>query len=160
MFDQFVAVFIRNCPLQLLNIFTDKLRDLTRLKADHVVMMSALIQLINGMTALEIMPGHETDGLKLRQDPIHGGKADDLAAGFQLTINLFGTEMSLRTLLQQLKDFPAGRRRLQAGFLQIPSFQFRPLTHSLCRSMINIEQYVIIAARLSLSRNRHSKKFY
>jgi hypothetical protein len=30
----------------------------------------------------------------------------------------------------------------------------------LCRSMINIEQYVIIAARLSLSRNRRSKKFY
>lgn len=123
-FDQFVAVFIRNRPLQLLDILVDKLSDLTRFKANHVVMMRTLIQLVNGMPALEIMPGHETDRLKLRQHPIHGGKTDNLATGFQLAINLFGAEVSLLTLLQQVKDFPAGRRRLQTGFFQIPSFQF------------------------------------
>jgi len=108
-FDQFVAVFLRNRPLQILYIPADELRHLARFKTNHVIVVRTLIQFVNRMTPLEVMPGYETDGLELRQDPIHGREANLLTTFLQLAVNLLSTEMSLRTLLQQVKDFPAGR---------------------------------------------------
>ena len=82
MLYQFVAMPVRDGPLQFFNIRVDKLGHLAGFKTNHVIVMRALVQFVNRMTALEIMPGHETGGLELRQDPIHGCKADLLAASF------------------------------------------------------------------------------
>ena len=124
MLYQFIAMSVRDCPLQFFDICADKLRHLARFKTHHVIVMCAMVQFVNRMTTLEIMPGHETGGLKLRQDPIHGSEADLFTASFQLVVNFLGAEMSIRALLEQVKNFPPGYRSLQTGFFQIFSFQF------------------------------------
>jgi len=110
MIDQFVAVLFGDRPLQFLDIPADELCHLAGLQTHHVIVMRPMIEFVNGMTALEIMPVHQTGCLELRQNPVHGCKTDIITVFLQLAINLFGAKMALLIFLKQVKNFSARAR--------------------------------------------------
>lgn len=112
MVNQFVTMFSSDRLLQLLDIRADKLCHLTGIQTHHVIVMRPLIEFVNRMTILKIMPSHQASGRKLRQNPINGRKTDILAVFLDPAINLFGTEMTVRVFFEQVENFLARRRNL------------------------------------------------
>ncbi len=60
---------------------------------DHMVVVTAAIQLIHSLPAFEIVLQHQAGGLELGQHPIHRGQADLVAVVEQLAIDVFCAEV-------------------------------------------------------------------
>ncbi len=59
MIEQFEAMLCGHFTLQALDFIVDKLDNLARFHADHVIVMTAIIEFEDGMPALEIVSCHE-----------------------------------------------------------------------------------------------------
>src|SRR5690625_348072 len=95
--DYLKAVLLGNFLLAPFNGLVKKLEHLAGLKANHVVVMVPLIQLITGLlypagAVIKNMLAHQMGRLKLRQYPIYGGQTDFLALVHQRAVNIRSEE--------------------------------------------------------------------
>ncbi len=111
-FDEIVVVLVRDLLLNLFDVTTDELRHLAGFETHHMVVVRTMVELVNRMSAFEILPGNEPNCLELRKNPVYGRQADILALPFQTAIYLLCAEVSFRTILKQLQDFSAWSRGL------------------------------------------------
>jgi len=96
-----------------------ELLDSSAILADDVVVVLALVQLENRRAALEVVAGHETSRLELREHAIDRGQADVLVRLDQPTIDVLGAHVPGRITGQDLEDLQARHRDLEAGATQL-----------------------------------------
>ena len=133
MIDEIVTVRLGYLALQVFNVCADKFDDFPCFKADHMIVMGALIQFKDGSPAFEIMAMHEASVLELRQNAIHGRETNHLARLDELTVNVLCAEMVILAFLQQLQYLESWRRGLQAGLSEIVALHklSLPIAHSM-----------------------------
>ena len=113
--DQLEAVLLGDIVLQALDLVAGELDDVAGLDADHVVVMLAVVELEHRVTALEVVAGHQAGGLELRQHTVDRGQTDFLTRIQQVLVNVLGTQVPIRGILEDLKDLQARQRDLEAG---------------------------------------------
>ncbi len=92
--------------------------------AHNVVVMFAVIQFKNGLPAVEIVPGYQSCGLKLGQNPVDRCQTDFAFVDLhQLPINVFGAHMTSGVGLQNFQNSQPWMGDLQARSLQVFRFQ-------------------------------------
>ncbi|CAH0064151.1 protein of unknown function [Stenotrophomonas maltophilia] len=127
MLFQLVAVVGSDLALQLLDLVALELDDLAAVHVDHVVMVAATVQLVDGLAAFEIVLEHETGGLELGQHPVDRRQADLVAMLKQLAVDIFGGHVVLGiALFKQRQDPHPWMGHLQADFSQVVGFHRSP----------------------------------
>src|SRR5690606_3608791 len=123
-----VAVLLRDAVLQLLDLRALELDDPAGVDVDHVVVVAAAVQLVDGGAALEVVLEHQAGGLELRQDAVDRGEPDLVAALEQLPVDVLGRQVMVRgRLLEQLQDAHPGVGDLQPGLAQFVRFHGSPV---------------------------------
>mgnify|MGYP006283987681 CR=1 FL=1 len=89
MIRQFEISLLCDAGLKFLDHFIVKLLDLSAMDTDQMVMMLAAIQFEDGISPLEVVSDNESCGLKLREYPIHGRKANFLTFADQCLEDIF-----------------------------------------------------------------------
>lgn len=115
MVDQFIAVCLGNSTLQFFYFRIHKFHDLTGFDADHVIVMLALINLEYRPATFEVVPLDQARNLELRENPVYRRKTDELTRLDEMTVDVFGRQMMLRALLQQMQYLQSRPSRLEAG---------------------------------------------
>jgi len=127
---QNVSVTIGDIALKLLDPLIHELDHVTRLETDHVVVMRAIGQLEDCGATLEVVPGHESRLLELRQHAVDRGQTQFLAAIEQLAVDPFCAQMTVLGGFQHLEHLQSGRGYLEARVPQVLSFHDRFLRAS------------------------------
>ena len=91
-----VAVARGDLVLQALDFFARELDDLARLDVDHVVVVLAAVELVDGLAALEVVLEHDAGGFELGQHAVDGGEADVVLVLEQLAVDVLGRGRRLR----------------------------------------------------------------
>ena len=110
-----IALFSGYFLLTVFDHLVDEFVHLTALDTQDMVMVFALIQFKNGLTALEMVPGHQAGLLKLGQYAVDGRQTDFLAALQQCLVDIFGAHVPDLALFQKMQDLDTRQRRLEAG---------------------------------------------
>ena len=82
------------------------------LQAHQMVVVAALIELVNGFAAFEMVAYQQPGLFELGEDSIHGGKADIHVFREEHAVDILGGEMTYFALLEQVENFKAR----QGGF--------------------------------------------
>jgi hypothetical protein len=112
----------RNGGLPVFDATIHELFDAPAVDADDMIMMRALIQLENSHAVFEMMTGNEAGGLELREHAINGGQANVFVSAQELPVDVLGGQVARGAALQNLQNFEARQRDLQAGFAQVLTF--------------------------------------
>jgi hypothetical protein len=83
-----------------------------------MVMVLALVQLIDGFTALKMVATQNARLLKLRQHTVHRGQADVGVLSQQMPKYILGRHVPLRAGLKDLQNLQARQRHFQAGIFE------------------------------------------
>ena len=67
------------------------------------------------MAALEVVAGNQAGGFELCQHTVDRRQADFLARIQKVLVNVLGTQVPVRGILEDLKDLQARQRDLEAG---------------------------------------------
>ena len=110
-----VTVLRRDLVLQRLDLLAVELDHLAGIDIDHVVVVLAAVQLVDRMTAFEVVLEHQARGFELGQHAVDRGQTDFLAIAQQLLVDVFGGHVARLGLLQQLQDAHPRMRDLQAN---------------------------------------------
>ena len=121
-----VVVFVRDLALDLLDSLVVELSHAARLEAHHVIVMRAVRELEDRLTAFEVVAAHEARPLELREHAIDGRKPELLAAVEQRAIDRLRRQMPLAAVLQNLEHLQTRRGDLEAGFAKISSLHLPP----------------------------------
>ena len=106
--------------LPLLDLGVIKLLDPAALQANQVVVMLAFVEFEHRFARLEIAALEQTGLLELRQDAIDRCQPDILPFGQQLLVDVLGTHVPMRAVLEDVEDLQTRHRGLETG-----AFQFR-----------------------------------
>ena len=90
-------------------------------QTDEVVVMLPLIEFKDGLAAFKIVPFQNAGLLKLGEHAIDGGKTNVHALIEQVAVDVFGGEMALLRVLEEVKDFQARIGGFQPGVFQVPA---------------------------------------
>jgi hypothetical protein len=101
--------------LPLLDGLVDKLVYLATFHAHDMIVVTALVELKDGMPALEVMAGNQASRLKLRQYPVNGGQPDILTGIQQGLVDILCTLMAATGMFQNIEDFHPRQRNFQTG---------------------------------------------
>ena len=97
-------MFLGNLVLEAFDFLVGELDDVTGFDAHHVVVVIAVIQFEDRVTALEIVASDETSGLKLGQHAVDRGQPDVLAGlDFNSAIELMSATFQVMDLLFDLR---------------------------------------------------------
>ena len=106
---EIVAVLFGDGVLQTLDIFIHKLNDFAGIDTDHVIVMTAAVALKHGLGFFKVVTGNKTGLLKLREHAVDSGQTNFIAGIDQSFIDIFGGEVRVFVLLQNLQ-YPHPRR--------------------------------------------------
>ena len=111
-FDR-ITVTVRDFLLELFDTIIDEFDDLSRLQANHVIVMTAVGEFEHRHPAFEVVPVHQAGALELRQHPVDRGQAEFVALVEQRPVNSFGAQVTLLAGFKHLENLQAGRRYLE-----------------------------------------------
>jgi hypothetical protein len=83
-----------------------------------VIVVPALVQLVDRLAGLEMLPRQQSRLLELRQHPVHGGEAHVDALAEQRLVDVLGRKVAHLARLEELQDLAPGQRRLEAAILE------------------------------------------
>ena len=107
--------FIGDLALALLDCVVIKLLDPAATDADDMVVVTAAVEFEYRMTALEIVPLHQSRRFELSQHPVNGCQADLLASLQQQTIDVFRTQVAVAATLQNPQNLDSGNGYFETG---------------------------------------------
>src|ERR1700754_2005713 len=124
-----VPVPLGDLMLEPLDLFADELDHFSAVHVDHVVMMLAAVQLINGLPTLEVVLHDDARSFELGQHPIHRGKPDVFLVRKQTLVDIFGGQVAFLRLLEDLQDPHARMSDFKARLAELFGFlvHVRPL---------------------------------
>jgi hypothetical protein len=105
--------------LALLDLGVEEFLHPAALQAHQVVVVVAFVELEDGLARFEVMALEEAGLFELGEDPIDGGQADIHVFGDQEAIDVFGGEMAILDLLEQVEDLEPREGCLEADTLEI-----------------------------------------
>jgi hypothetical protein len=117
-FFQSKAFGFGNRRLALFNLSVVKLFDPAAIEADQMIVVSALIELINGFATFKIAAREQACLLKLGEHAIYRCQTDVGALIEQNTVNVFRGHMPLPTGLKNLHDFQARQGGFEASVFE------------------------------------------
>ena len=109
-----VTVTVRDFLLELLDTVIDKFDDLSRLQANHVIVVTAVGEFENRHPAFEVVPVDQAGALELRQHPVDRGQAEFVAPLEQRPVDAFGAQVTLLAGFEHLENLQARRRYLES----------------------------------------------
>src|SRR5210317_836669 len=101
--------------LQALYLFADKFDDITRIDANHVIMVITIIEFKYGVPAFEVMARDQAGPFELRQTSINSSQPNILSRPQEVLVNIFRTHVTGLGRLENFKDFQAWQGNLQPG---------------------------------------------
>lgn len=101
------AAVVGNRMLAALDLGVDEFLDPTAVETDQMVVMAALVKLEQRPSGLKRAAFEQASLLKLCQHPIDRGQAHILPLGQQAPIDVFGTQMQMGALLEDVDDLHA-----------------------------------------------------
>jgi hypothetical protein len=104
--------------LALLDLGVEEFLHPAALQAHQVVVVVAFVELEDGLARFEVMALEEAGLFELGEDPIDGGQADIHVFGDQEAIDVFGGEMAILDLLEQVEDLQRGKVALRPILLR------------------------------------------
>ena len=118
----------------MLDSLVEELRHLARLEAHHVIVVCAVGELEDRLTAFEVVAADEPSSLELRKHAIDGREPELLAAVEQRAIDRLRRHVTLPAVLENLQHLQTRRGDLEACFAEILSFHL-PLIQNLSGMM-------------------------
>ncbi len=109
----------RDRDLPLLDLGVEEFLDVAALQADEVIVVATLVQFEDRLPALEVMPRQQAGLLELREHAVDGREPDVHAFGQEDLVDVFGGQMALVAVLEQIEDLQPRQRGLQADGLEI-----------------------------------------
>ena len=88
-------------------------------QANHVVMVLALVEFVNGLAALEMVAVQQPRLFKLQKHPIDRGQANVSTFVEQVPEDVFSRHVTLHATLENFEDFQAGACGLEAAALEV-----------------------------------------
>lgn len=105
--------------LAALDGLIEELDDLTAIQAHHMIMVFFLGNFEDRMSAIEIVPHHQSCRLELGQHAVDGGQANIFTRFEQRLVDVFGTQVMLsRCVLENLQYLDARQGHLETGLAQ------------------------------------------
>jgi hypothetical protein len=101
--------------LTLFNLGVIKLFHFAAVKAHHVVMMLAFVELIHGLATFKVIATEQASLLKLRQDAVDRRQANVSVVVEQLLVHILGGHVPLCALLKDFQNLLTGHGGLQAS---------------------------------------------
>ena len=123
----------RDLALALLDLGIHELIDPPAFEAEDMVVVRPGVELVDRMTALEAVPGHDLGVFELGQHPIDRGETYVLAGIEQGAVQLLGAHVSLGALFEDLQDLQTRQRDLQPGFTKILAHRSVPIVNAIGR---------------------------
>ena len=105
--------------LPLLDAPVHELFHFAAVHTHDMVVMCALIELEYGHSAFKMMAGNEAGRLELGKDSVHRGEPDIFIRHQELLVDILGAHMTDAVVGQDVEDFQARQRDLEAGIAQI-----------------------------------------
>jgi hypothetical protein len=105
--------------LSPLDLGIEKLFDSPTLQAYEVIVVPAFIELEHRLAAFEMVTDEQAGLRELRQDAIHGCKADIHVFREQKPVNILGGEMPFLAGFEEIEDFESRQRGLEPHALQV-----------------------------------------
>src|SRR5258708_5982491 len=102
----------RHPLLAFLDLGVVELLDPPALQAHEVVVVSAFVQLVDRLAALEMVAHQQPGLLELREHAIDRGEPDVGMLFQELSVDVFGGQMALRAVLEQVQHLQARYRDL------------------------------------------------
>jgi hypothetical protein len=96
-----------------------KLFHFAAIKANHVIVVMPLVQLINGFAAFKMIAVEQAGLLKLHENAVHRGEPNVCIVMQQLLENVFGCHVALQSLLKDFQNLLPGD-----GGLESSAFEF------------------------------------
>ena len=109
---------LRDGALQALDLVIHELDHLAAVQINHVIVMTAAIELEHRLSALEVMLADDARSFQLRQHAVHRGQPDILAVLDQMPVHILGGQMAWMPALEDAQDAHARMRHLQADTAQ------------------------------------------
>jgi hypothetical protein len=94
--------------LALLYLSIVKLFNFAAVKAHHVVVVLALIELVHRFATFKMVAAQQAGLLKLGQNPVHRGEANVGIVFEQMLEHIFCRHVTLRTLLEDFQNLLSG----------------------------------------------------
>lgn len=116
MVNNLIAMLPGNFLLPLLDDFIHKLDNFSCLGTHHMIMVRFPRHFENSMTAFEIMAQHKPCRLKLRQDPVDGGKSHVITLFQQFLVDVLGTQVVLVGVLQNIEYLYSRQSNFETDF--------------------------------------------
>ena len=108
-----IAGLLGDYPLPLFDGFIDEFIHPAAGHTQNMIVMFALIQLEDGLTAFETMAGHQASGFELGQYAIHRRQPNLFIALQQRFVDILRRHMLIRVGYQNVENLETRRSRLQ-----------------------------------------------
>jgi hypothetical protein len=105
-----------NFLLQALDLVVSEFDDIAGLDTHHVIVVFAFVDLEHGVTALEVVPGHQPRRFELGKHPVNGRQPDIFPGVEKFLVYVFGAQVSLLAAFQDFENLESRQRYFQAGF--------------------------------------------
>ena len=113
------TVVTRDLMLAFFNISIRKFCNLATMGANQVIMVLAVIELKNSLATVELTAGKNAGLLKLGQDAVHSRQPDIDAFANQDAVDILSAQVPLAGLMENIQNFQAWKRCLQAHIFQV-----------------------------------------
>jgi len=120
------AEFIGHGSLPLLDPGIDELFHPTAIEAQDVIVVRAGAEFEHRHAIGEVVTCDQSRRLELRQHAIHRGEPDVFSGIDELAIDVFGRQMAIAAVLENLENLDARQRHLQSRLAQIIAFHVEP----------------------------------
>ncbi len=119
MVNQLEAMFFSDFLLAALDGFIEELDDLTAFQAHHMIMMLILRNLEDRVTAIEVVPHHQSCRLELGQHAIDGSQTNIFSRFEKRLVDVLGAQVVLFwCVLENLQYLDARQGHLETGLTQ------------------------------------------
>ena len=108
-------MFRSDLGLQALDVLADKFDNITRLYANHVIVVLAIVEFEDRVATFEIVAGNQTGRLKLGQDPVDRCQSDVVTRPEQILVDILGAHMTLLRPFKNLENLEPRQGNFQAA---------------------------------------------
>lgn len=128
MVNQLKAMLFNDFFLAALNFSVHKLNYFASIHADHMIVMTTISQLKNGVTTIKVMPHHEASRFKLGQNPVDSRQPYILSSLHQRLINIFRAHVPMISRIKHLQYLQARQSYFQTGLTKFAIFNHGQLS--------------------------------
>ena len=117
--DEFVAAFLNQSLLQVLDPGIDELDHFAGIHINHMIVMGFTGQFVDSPAVVEVVTVNDPGCFKLGQYPVHGSQCDGFPSVRELLVHVLGTQMMRLRTMEQLQYFNSRQRDFESSAFEV-----------------------------------------